>query len=228
MSKKIELFNKVRKSFHDELLLTCHEEKFDDYTDFSKEQIREFYEEAKKHEEEFLKMHFLTSDKFKNTCFNLSNPGALVDSFSYTSHLYLISTGIFQKGSINPLSKKIKKSKEDKEREMREAPEKLEKLSKEIKDVITSQPTPVDNGLNDIINEVLSSVKEETGGQDLSGLDLSPADILGSVTSKNSNDKLKNKTGVDFGSLISTISSKIEKRVESGEIDISNLQKMFQ
>ena len=225
---KINLFNKTRKEFHDELLISCHDETFDDYTPLSREDIKKFSDEVKEKESEFLKMHFLETPEFEKMCFSLKNTGALIDSFSYTSYLYLISAGIFQKGSLNPLSKAIKKSKEDKENDLVIAPKKLESISDEIvSSMICSNPTPENGSLNDIINEVLNSVKQETGGQDLSNLNISPADILGSVSSKNSNDKLKKKTGIDFGNLISNISAKIEGKVAAGDLDISALQKMF-
>ena len=222
---KMELFNKTRKDFFEELLVTCHDENLDEYNDFTKAQAKEYYNLVKTCENNFFTKYYLDDAIFYNTSFSLKNIGGLLDSFSYTSYLYLIATSMFDKKRLQKVSKGIKDAKERKTKVHEEASSQLENVSNEImKSMCSITPGEAPSGLNDIISEVLSSVKQETGGQDLSKLNISPADILSSISSKTSNNNLKGKTGIDFNSLISNISSKIEKKVESGDLSIEGLE----
>lgn len=229
---KLELFNKTRKEFFEELLVTCHCEDLDEYTPFTKTQIKEYYNLVKTCENVFFTKYYLDDAIFYKTSFSLKNTEGLIDSFSYTSYLYLISTSMFDKKRLQKVSKNIKMSKEAKEtnennqqNQQNQQNNQLENISNEImKSMPKDSETP--SGLNDIISEVLKSVKQETGNRDLSKLNISPADILSSMTSKSSNDSLKNKTGIDFNSLISGISSKIEEKVLSGDISMDGLEGM--
>ncbi len=228
---KILLFNKTRKEYYEELLVSCRDEQLDDYKDMDKEDIKNFYNNVKENENEFLRSFLLDNEVFYNASFSLKNKAALLDSFDYTSYLYLISTRIVHKNRLHEVSKLIREAKARKEQMLSIAPKQFENISNKLMSDIATNPEHNSSGgmsgISDIINEVLSSVKEETKGADLSKMEINPSDIIGSISSKKTNDSLKEKSGIDFGNLIASVSSKLEGRIKNGEIDISKLQKMF-
>jgi len=224
---KIDLFNKTLKEFHDELLVSQFGKDINEFASYSNDDVKKFYNDFKQNEELFFKDQTIQSDEFKKICFSLDLDPS--ESFSYTSYLYLIATSIIEKGRLSEVSKAIKNSKLLFEETEKNKSLQLENISNEImSNIATSGGTPSSSGgLGLLVSEVLNSVKQETNGQDLSNLNISPADIIGSISNKRTNQNLKNKTNIDFGSMISKISSQIEKKIAKGEIDMKDLQNVL-
>jgi hypothetical protein len=220
---KVEIFNKSLKEFYEDLLVSHYNKDIKDLVSYNKDDVKKFYNYIKSNETTFFDKFYLYDEFFLDFCFGLELDYKY--SFPYVSRLYLVATSVVEKQRLKDVSKLVKQSHERLEKEREGETKQLEKISDNIISSIASSSTPEETGgLGLLVSEVLNSVKQETGGKDLSCLDISPADIIGSISSKNTNDSLKNKTGIDFGSMITKISSQIEQKISKGEINVKSLQ----
>lgn len=95
-------------------------------------------------------------------------------------------------------------------------PERYKEVCDKIKKCLLSKRS--------LIDEVLEQVDKELGGKNVN---VSATDLINSVTNRKTNKKLKNKTGIDFGSLIQNISKSVEQKINNGELDMAEVEKLI-